>query len=576
MSRWELPANWQWAPIGEIAEVVGGGTPTANDDSNFDDHGTPWITPADLSGYTGEYIARGRRSLSAKGVGNSSAKLLPAGTVLFTSRAPIGYCVIASNDLTTNQGFKNFILYGGISPRYVRFYLLGSKEYAESLASGTTFKELSQSRACRLLIPVAPLEEQERIAAKLDTLQRRTKAASAALESVGGLIEDFRRSALAKAFKGELTTSWREKHPTTESGAELLQRLRSAQEDAATSHASETSAEDAGESDNSEGTIEEPVLPEIPDNWTWAVAEEIVEPGADIVYGILQPGENIPDGVLYLQARDIKDGVIQGHLMARTRPEIAQQYDRSTLRSGDVVLGIIRATKVAIIPEELDGISLSRGLARFRPSKFIRTDYLARWLASPFAQRWLHRRYRGIDMPGLNLRDVRLLPVPVAPLDEQKAIIERLSQTATPITALGNAIDAAVSRCDALNQAILEKAFYGKLVPQNENEEHGSVVVARAAEARKAAIEARKEKMTKDGKTRRSLVSIEVVSSDVQQFVRQAGQRAVTFEEIRRGLPHSYEDVKKAIFSLLRDGEASLVKRFNEEEKRMEFRRGGE
>ena len=124
--------------------------------TNFEDEGTPWITPADLTGYEGVYIARGKRSLSKKGLASCGARPLPAGTVLYSSRAPIGYCAIASNPLATNQGFKSLVLAEGLLPEFIRYYLLASKEYAESLASGTTFKELSGSRIAEMLIPVAP------------------------------------------------------------------------------------------------------------------------------------------------------------------------------------------------------------------------------------------------------------------------------------------------------------------------------------------------------------------------------------------------------------------------------------
>src|SRR5689334_211102 len=148
--RWEIPPTWQWASAKDIAQIVGGGTPSTADETNFAETGIPWVTPADLTGFREAYISRGARDLSLKGYESSGAQILPPGTVLFSSRAPIGYCAIAANDISTNQGFKSFVLKGNISPEYVRHYLLASKEYAESLSSGTTFKELSGSRIANL------------------------------------------------------------------------------------------------------------------------------------------------------------------------------------------------------------------------------------------------------------------------------------------------------------------------------------------------------------------------------------------------------------------------------------------
>ncbi|TIM34158.1 MAG: restriction endonuclease subunit S, partial [Mesorhizobium sp.] len=111
-ARWEIPANWVWTSMGDIADVVGGGTPNTGDEGNFAEEGIAWLTPADLTGYEEAYISRGRRNLSEQGYRTSAARIMPAGTVLFSSRAPVGYCAIASAEISTNQGFKSFVLKG--------------------------------------------------------------------------------------------------------------------------------------------------------------------------------------------------------------------------------------------------------------------------------------------------------------------------------------------------------------------------------------------------------------------------------------------------------------------------------
>jgi len=111
MSFDSLPNNWLESEIGEIAEIIGGGTPKSTDASNFSNPGSgiAWITPADLSGYMNQYISHGARDLSRKGYESSSAKIMPKGSLLFSSRAPIGYIAIAKNEVSTNQGFKSFV-----------------------------------------------------------------------------------------------------------------------------------------------------------------------------------------------------------------------------------------------------------------------------------------------------------------------------------------------------------------------------------------------------------------------------------------------------------------------------------
>lgn len=224
--RWLIPGHWYWVQAKDIATIIGGGTPKTSDETNFSDQGIPWLTPADLSSYDATYVKKGKRDISEKGLQTSSAHLLPKGTALFTSRAPIGYCVIAENEITTNQGFKSFILDDEISPEYIRYYLLSSKDYAESLASGSTFKELSGKKTEEIKIPLPPLNEQRRIVSKIEELTAHTKRAREALADVPSLIDQFRQSVLAAAFRGDLTAEWREKNPDVEPASDLLERIR--------------------------------------------------------------------------------------------------------------------------------------------------------------------------------------------------------------------------------------------------------------------------------------------------------------------------------------------------------------
>ncbi|WP_145587106.1 restriction endonuclease subunit S [Yersinia kristensenii] len=200
-ARWIIPKNWAWTTISRIAKVVGGGTPSSKVEANFTETGIPWITPADLAGYFDTYISHGRRDLSEIGYASSGATLLPIGTVLFSSRAPIGYCTIAAKKLSTNQGFKNIILKGGVLPEYIRYYLLSSKKYAESLASGTTFLELSGQKVGEIVVPLAPFAEQKRIVAKIDKLLSRTANTRVELNNLPALIEKYKAGLLKKLFE---------------------------------------------------------------------------------------------------------------------------------------------------------------------------------------------------------------------------------------------------------------------------------------------------------------------------------------------------------------------------------------
>ncbi len=200
----ELPPGWEWSTMGEIADVVSGGTPKTNEPSNYEGGTIPWLTPADLSGYTAKTIGHGARYITQKGLDTSSAKMMPAGTVLFTSRAPIGYVAIASNPVCTNQGFKSFVLKDGVLPDYAYWWLKGSKNLAESLASGTTFLELSGAKAKQIPIPIAPLDQQQCIVAEIEKQFSRLDEAVANLKRVKANFKRYKAAVLKAAVEGRL------------------------------------------------------------------------------------------------------------------------------------------------------------------------------------------------------------------------------------------------------------------------------------------------------------------------------------------------------------------------------------
>ena len=162
-------SEWVNSTIGEIADVSGGGTPSTKDLSNFGGD-IPWITPKDLSGSPDRYVSQGARNLSKKGLDSSAARLLPAGTVLLSTRAPIGYVAIAASPVTTNQGFRNLILKDGFSPEFYYYWLTNNVPELERHATGSTFKEISGTAVKQINVPVPPFSEQRAIAHVLGAL----------------------------------------------------------------------------------------------------------------------------------------------------------------------------------------------------------------------------------------------------------------------------------------------------------------------------------------------------------------------------------------------------------------------
>jgi len=157
-------SEWITKNIGDIAEIVAGGTPSTLVTEYWNGE-ISWITPNDLSNFKERYISYGERNITKKGLTKSSAKLLPRNTILLTTRAPVGYLAIAKNEVTTNQGFKNLICdENQVNYLYLYYYIKTNTEHFKSVASGATFPELSTTTLKQIKISLPTLKTQIRIA----------------------------------------------------------------------------------------------------------------------------------------------------------------------------------------------------------------------------------------------------------------------------------------------------------------------------------------------------------------------------------------------------------------------------
>jgi type I restriction enzyme S subunit len=194
-------------------------------------------------------------------------------------------------------------------------------------------------------------------------------------------------------------------------------------------------------------------------SWPMLPVADLVADDSPIVYGILQPGPEHPDGIPYIRGQDLRQWGIARENLRRTSPATASRYPKSTLQAGDVLLGIIRQTRVAVVPDDLDGAQITQGTAVLRPGPRVRSMFLAHWLSSASAQFWLRGKLRGIDMPGLNLRDVRSLPTPAPPLEEQDRIVADLERLRSEIAEI-----ATVAKTCAMQTVQLETQSLSSLL----------------------------------------------------------------------------------------------------------------
>lgn len=147
--------KWKTGTISDLGAVIGGSTPSKSKKEYYTEDGIAWITPKDLSINKSKFISHGENDITELGLKNSSATIMPKGTVLFSSRAPIGYIAISLGKVTTNQGFKSVIPNKEIGTAFVYYFLKHNISVIERMASGSTFKEVSGStmKAVPAIVP---------------------------------------------------------------------------------------------------------------------------------------------------------------------------------------------------------------------------------------------------------------------------------------------------------------------------------------------------------------------------------------------------------------------------------------
>lgn len=410
-----LPEGWKWVRLGDVTQIASGGTPSSKTKEFYDNGNIPWLSPADLSNYNAVYISHGKKMLTPLGLKNSSARLLPSNTVCLSSRAPIGYVVIAQNPLCTNQGFKNFLPSHLYIPRFLYWYLKGSKPLLESYASGTTFLELSATKVARIPFPLPPREEQERIVGHIESLFARLDEARQKAEAVRDSVALRRAAILHKAFTGELTAKWREEHNKpytweTKKLKEICQKI-------------------------TDGTHHSPENSEIGD-YMYVTAKNIKESGIDL------------SKITYIDKK--------------THAEI---YSRCDVKFEDVLYIKDGATTgIATVNTLHEEFSLLSSVAVLRPKRNILFPYFFAYsLNSSDVKSKMINNMSGNAITRLTLSKIKESSIAICTLEEQREIVRLLDDLLGRERRIGEAADAVVAHIERMKKAILARAFRGEL-----------------------------------------------------------------------------------------------------------------
>ncbi|EJG7681382.1 restriction endonuclease subunit S [Salmonella enterica] len=452
----ELPEGWEWVTLATVGEIVGGGTPKSDTPHYWAQNGIKWLTPADLYGLKGKYISSGARDISPAGLSNSSARLMPKGSVLFSSRAPIGYVAIADAELSTNQGFKSCVPYIKESAEYIYYFLLASAKKIDAEASGTTFKEVSGAIISKILFPLPPLSEQLKIVSRANDLMslcdQLEQHSLTSLDAHQQLVETLLSTLTDSQNADELAENWARISGhfdtlfTTEASVDALKQTilqlavmgKLVPQDPNDEPAAELLKRIVQEKAQlvKDGKIkkQKPLPPisdeekpfELPDGWEWCRVSKVA---MFTTSGSRDWAKYYSEsGALFVTMGNLSKDSYDLRMDNRryVNPPENGEGLRTKLEPFDLIISITGDVgNLGLIPEDLGLAYINQHscLLRFVPG--CRNYYFPELMRSPLAKLQFNAPQRGIKN-SFRLSDVETMVIPLPPYKEQTLIAEKI------------------------------------------------------------------------------------------------------------------------------------------------------
>ncbi len=349
---------------------------------------------------------------------------------------------------------------------------------------------LTHDRFLRLTIPLPPLNEQRRIVAKIEELFSDLDAGVAALKRAQAKLKRYRAAVLKAAVEGKLTEEWRAEHPATETGQELLTRiLQERRQKWEADQLAKFAAAGKEPPKNWKEKYVEPTppdtagLPPIPTSWTWSSLESV----ANLVGGVAKDQKKMSQTGLrevpYLRVANVQRGFLD---LSEVKTIMATEQDIAELRLevGDVLFNEggdrDKLGRGWVWAGEIDECIHQNHVFRCRLSSLgIQPRFISHH-GNTFGKDWFIKAGKQTtNLASISLGVLRRFPVPVPPSSEQSVIVEMVDEKLSQIDAAENQLEHALQRAARLRQSILKKAFEGKLVPQDPNDEPASVLLER-------------------------------------------------------------------------------------------------
>lgn len=415
----EVPNGWGVVSTKRRFVIVNGSTPSSNVEAYWDGSIT-WVTPEDLARLTDGAILTSRRSLTRQGLANCGASMVPAGSLIISTRAPIGLVALASVPLATNQGCKALVGGPEINRRFAYYYYLASRPLLEAFGRGSTFTELSSGQLGSFPLLLPPLEEQATIAGYLDRETARIDALIAKQERLIELLWEKRDSLVSRCVTRGLDGA----APMKDSAV--------------------------------------PWFGEVPAHWTVAGFRHYLS--SEVDYRGRTPTK-VPDGVLLLTARNIRNGRVDYAASQEfiDPAEYEQVMSRGVPEVGDVLL-TTEAPLGQVANVDRTDIALAQRIIKFRGKRgVLNNEYLKYLMMSRPFQDSLMRFATGSTALGIKAERLSYLRLLLPPIGEQRAIVDHINAVIPKIDALVEKSKVMIAVLRERRAALISEAVTGQI-----------------------------------------------------------------------------------------------------------------
>jgi type I restriction enzyme, S subunit len=483
----ELPDGWTYSTISEITLPFVTVNPKSCPDKEF-----IYVDIGSIDN-TSQTIKSPKTFLGIDAP-SRARRLVKEGDILFsTVRTYLKNIARVPNELNgvlTSTGIAVLRAAQGINENYL-FYVVSSDEFIRSMSSamdGTLYPAVTDKDVSTAIIPLPPLNEQRRIVSTIEQLTDRSHKARAALEDVPKLIAQFRQSVLAAAFRGDLTADWREKNPDIEPASELLERIKIDRRKRWEEAELQQMRNQGNEPKNSnwKDKYKESILlsgvtfPQVPKEWN-VITLDLIADAVDPQPSHRTPPE-IENGIPYIGIGDIgKDELIDFEASRKVSQTILEEHNlRYQLRKGDFIFGKIGTLGKPFILPEPYSYALSANVILIQPrSEYVLDEWLFYFMKTPLVEKILVDNSRSTSQSAFGIKKIRMMPVLVPSIQEQKEILLAVKKTVSSLHSLELMYTENHANLQQLDRSILAKAFRGELVPQDPNDEPAAVLLER-------------------------------------------------------------------------------------------------